>query len=75
MSSILIRFSGLAAVLGGVLWPLWVVVEQSVGWGEPGSAAYQRYELINRLLPLAILPVVVGLVGLHVVLRRSYGWL
>jgi hypothetical protein len=75
MPSILIRFSGLVAMLGGVLWPLWVVVEQSGGWGEPGSAAYQRYELINRLLPLAILPVVVGLVGLHVVLRRGYGWL
>ena len=75
MSSNLVRLSGLAAMLGGVLWPLWVVVEQSVGWGEPGSTAYQRYELINRLLPLAILPVVVGLVGLHVVLRRSYGWL
>src|SRR5918997_5664362 len=75
MSPNLVRLSGLAAMLGGVLWPLWVVVEQSVGWGEPGSAAYQRYELINRLLPLAILPVVVGLVGLHVVLRRSYGWL
>jgi hypothetical protein len=75
MSSILIRFSGLVAMLGGVLWPLWVVVEQSVGWGEPGSAAYQRYELINRLLPLTILPVVVGLVGLHAVFRRGYGWL
>jgi hypothetical protein len=75
MSPNLVRLSGLAAMLGGVLWPMWVVVEQSVGWGEPGSASYQRYELINRLLPLAILPVVVGLVGMHVVLRRSYGWL
>jgi hypothetical protein len=75
MSSHLVRLSGLAAMLGGVLWPLWVGIEQSVGWGEPGSAAYQRYEFINRLLPLALLPVVVGLVGLHVVQRRSYGWL
>jgi hypothetical protein len=75
MSSILVRLSGLAAMLGGVLWPLWVGVEQSVGWGQPGSAAYERYELINRLLPLAILPVVVGLVGLHAVFRRSNGWL
>ncbi len=73
MSSNLVRLSGLAAMLGGVLWALWVGVEQSVGWGQPGSAAYERYELINRLLSLAILPVVVGLVGLHVVLRRSYG--
>lgn len=74
-SSILTRWCGLAAMLGGVLWALWAVVVQSVGWGEPGSAAYERYELINRLLPLALLPVVVGFVGLHVAQRRRYGWL
>ncbi len=62
-------------MLGGVLWALWAGVEQSVGWGQPGSAAYERYELINRLLSLTILLVVVGLFGLHAVLRRSYGWL
>jgi hypothetical protein len=75
MSAGLIRLSGLAAMAGGVLWPLWAGVVQSVGWGEPGSAAYERYELINRLLPLALLPVVLGFVGLHIAQRRSYGWL
>jgi hypothetical protein len=68
-----VRWSGLAAMLGGVLWPLWAGVELSVGWGERGSAAYERYELINRLMPLALLPVVVGFIGLHVVQRRRYG--
>jgi len=43
MSSNLVRLRGLAAMLGGVLWALWGVVEQSVGWGEPGSVAYERY--------------------------------
>jgi hypothetical protein len=60
---------------GGVLWPLWALLEQSVGWGRPGSAAYEQYELVNRLLPLAVLPILVGFVGLHAVQRRSYGWL
>lgn len=72
MSSNLVRLSGLAAMLGGVLWPLWFVIHLSVGSGEPGSPAYERYELINRLLPLALLPVVVGFIGLHAAQRRSY---
>jgi hypothetical protein len=75
MSSNLVRLSGLAAMAGGVLWALWGVVEQSVGWGAPGSVAYERYELINRLMPLALLLVVVGFTGLHAAQRRSYGWL
>ena len=73
MSSSLIRWSGLAAMLGGVLWALWAGVEQSIGWGEPGSSAYERYELVNRLLPFALLPVVVGFIGLHVAQTRTFG--
>ena len=75
MSAGLIRWCGLAAMLGGVLWPLWAAAVQGIGFGEPGSAAYERYELANRLLPLALLPVVVGCVGLHAAQRRNYGWL
>jgi hypothetical protein len=73
MSSNLVRWSGLAAMLGGVLWALWGVAEQSVGWGQPGSTVYERYGLINRLLPFVLLPVVVGFIGLHAAQRRSYG--
>jgi hypothetical protein len=62
-------------MLGGVLWALWVGSVQGMDWGDPGSAAYERYELVNRLLPLALLPVAVGFVGLHVAQRRRYGWL
>lgn len=71
----LVRVSGLAAMAGGVLWAVWGVAVQSVGWGEPGSASYDIYELVNRLLPFVLLPVVVGFVGLHAVQRRSYGLL
>ena len=52
---------------------MWAGVELSVGWGEPGRTAYERYELINRLLSVALLPVVVGFIGLHAVQRRRYG--
>jgi len=73
MSSNLLRWSGLAAMLGGVLWPLWAGVEQSVEWGQPGSTAYEHYELINRLLPIALLLVVAGFIGLHAAQRSRYG--
>lgn len=63
------------AMLGRVLWALWAGSVQGVGWGEPGSAAYERYEFFNRLLPLAVLPILLGFVGLHAAQRRNYGWL
>lgn len=72
-SSNLIRWAGLAAMVGGVLWALWTVGFNFVGYGEPGTLAYERYEAYNRLLPLALLPVMVGFLGLHAVQRRSYG--
>ncbi len=74
-TSILIRWAGLAAMVGGVLWALWTVGFNFVGYGEPGTPAYERYEAYNRVLPLALLPVVAGFLGLHAAQRRSYGWL
>lgn len=74
-SSSVIRWAGLAAMVGGVLWALWTVGFNFVGYGEPGTPDYERYEAYNRLLPLALLPVMVGFLGLHAAQRRSYGWL
>lgn len=74
-STTLTRWGGLAAMAGGVFWALWTVGFNFVGYGEPGTLAYERYEAYNRLLPLALLPVMVGFLGLHVAQRRSYGWL
>lgn len=65
-------------MLGSVLWVLWSGGQSEgfgAGWSGPGSVAYERYEFFNRLLPLALLPVVVGFIGLHAAQRRSYGWL
>ncbi len=76
MSSSLIRWSGVVAMLGGVLWALWTVGFNFVDYnGELGTPAYERYEAYNRLLPLVMLPVMVGFLGLYAVQRRSYGWL
>lgn len=74
-SSTLIRWAGLAAMVGGILWALWTVGFNFVGYSKPGTLAYERYEAYNRLLPLALLPVMVGFLGLHAAHRRSYGWL
>ncbi len=73
MAPNLIRWSGLSVMVGGVLWVLWAGGVQGIGWGEPGSAAYERYEFFNRLLPLAVLPILVGFAGLHAAQRRSHG--
>jgi hypothetical protein len=61
-------------MLGSVLWVLWTAGQLSgfVGWGDPGSAAFDRYEVFNRLLPLVLTPVVVGFTGLHLAQRGSY---
>ncbi len=72
----LVRWAGLAAMVGGVLWALWTVGFNFVDYaGEIGTPAYERYEAYNRLLPLVVLPVMVGFLGLHAAQRRSYGWL
>ena len=63
-------------MVGGVLWALWTVGFNFVDYhGELGTPAYERYEAYNRLLPLVLLPVMVGFLGLHAAQRRSYGWL
>jgi len=36
-------------------WGLWYFGMSRVGWGKPGSSAYARYELYNRLAPLLFL--------------------
>lgn len=72
-SSNLMRWAGLAAMVGGVLWALWTVGFNFVGYGAPGTLAYERYEAYNRLLPLVLLLVMAGFLGLHAAQRRSYG--
>lgn len=42
-------------ILSGLAWGLWYFGMNWVGWGEPGSAAYSRYETYNRVAPAVLL--------------------
>lgn len=75
MSSSWIRWSGLAAVLGGALWAFWYVGAYFVGWGVPSNPEYDAYETYNRLMPVVLVLLLVGLAGAHALQRRTYGWL
>lgn len=75
MAASWIRWSGLAAVLGGVLWALWYVGAYFVGWGSPSSAEYGAYEAYNRSMPGVLVLLLAGLVGAHMLQRKVYGWL
>lgn len=75
MAASWIRWSGLAAVSGGVLWALWYVGAYLVGWGAPSSAEYGAYETYNRSMPVVLVLLLAGLVGAHALQREAYGWL
>lgn len=69
----IIRWLGLLSLLGGIsAVPLMVAFAVS-GWGEPGTAAYQTYETLNRLTAFALLLMVPGWIGLFLALPRGYG--
>lgn len=75
-SSDLIRWGGLAAIWGGVLWALWNAgLEFVVGWGEPPSPAYERYEAYNKVMPVILPLLVAGLLGFHAAQKGGHGWL
>lgn len=63
-SSNLIRWAGLAAMAGGVLWALWYVGVSLVG-GD-------NYQVYNRLMPVVLLLLAVGLVAFHAVQKGSH---
>ena len=67
MPSNLIRWGGLVAMVGGVLWALWYV-----GVSLVGGVGYGTY---NRLMPVVLLLLAVGLVALHAAQKGSTGLL
>ena len=64
MASNLIRWGGLAAMVGGVLWALWYVGASLVG-GE-------NYQTYNRLMPIVLLLLAVGLVAFYAAQKGSH---
>ena len=65
VSSGLVRLGGLVAVLGGTLWALWYV-----GVSLVGGAGYGTY---NRLMPIVLVLLAVGLLALDAAQRGSHG--
>ena len=64
-SSGLARLGGLVAVLGGTLWALWYV-----GAALVGGEGYQAY---NRLMPLVLALLAVGMLAFHAAQEGSHG--
>jgi hypothetical protein len=69
--------AGLAApvllVLSGTVWGLWYFGMNWIGWGEPGSDAYARYETYNRIAPAVLLMLLASTQAVRRLLSGSYG--
>lgn len=59
------RIAGTLAFLGGLAGLVLLAAFQQTGWGQPGTIAYERYELLNRLMALALLLMAAGWWGLR----------
>lgn len=63
----------LLLALSGAAWGLWYFGMNWVGWGEPGSAAYSRYETYNRLAPAVLLSLLAATQYARRLLRDPLG--
>jgi hypothetical protein len=74
-SSSFVRWGGLAAVLGGVLWMAVFAVFATRPSGPGSAPPYRSFEILYVPLLLAAVLIVVGLAALHAHLRGTYGGL
>jgi len=72
MSSPLTRILGVVSLAGSVA-AIILAFANGDTWGEPGTAAYQRYEIFNRLMAFALLMMAAGWAGLSIILKRGVG--
>lgn len=70
MSSSFIRWGGMAAMVGGVLWALTPLREPFLGGRFPGHPVFRPYNLV--LVCIAVL-LAVGLLAFHARYKGSYG--
>lgn len=71
------RFSvwiGVLCSMGGIAGLGLVIAFSLTGWGEPGTAEYQTYELLNRLMAVALLFMAAGWVGAWPLLSGYGRW-
>lgn len=72
----LIRWGGLAAAIGGLLWALFPLGEVFVSTHDtqPGTPAHLAAEAVDWLMAVVpLLLLIVGLAALHTLHRRDYG--
>jgi hypothetical protein len=68
-----IRWLGVLSLIGGVTAVPIIVSFVVTGWGEPCTAEYQRYELLNRLMAVSLFFMASGWLGLFVLWPGGYG--
>jgi len=68
-----VRVTPVLIVLSGVAWGVWYFGMNWIGWGEPGSAAYTRYEIYNRAAPAVLLLLLAATQRARHLLRDGIG--
>jgi hypothetical protein len=69
----LIRWSGLAAMVGGALWVILFVLFASRSSGPGLTPPYRSFEGLSLPILLSLLLIVSGFVGVHIWRREVYG--
>lgn len=64
---------GWLSLIGGIATIVMVIPFSASGWGEPGTAAYQTYETLNRIMSVLLLLLSCGWLGLALAMPRGYG--
>ena len=68
------RFLGILSLLGGITAVPLLIAFAMTGWGAPGTAVYERYELLNRLTAVSLLFMLAGWMGLARLWRKEDGY-
>lgn len=63
----------LLLITSGALWGLWYFGMNRLGWGEPGTYAYSRYEAYNRAAPLVLLLLLAATQSANRLLMGGHG--
>ena len=68
------RWLAILSLVGGVTAVPLFIGFAITGWGEPGTAAYQRYELLNRVTAVSLLLMLAGWAGMALLWRKEDGY-
>src|SRR4028119_663805 len=71
----LVRWSGLAAMVGGALWVVVFVLFASRSSGPGLQPPYRSFEGLGIAVVLSLLLIVAGMVGVHAWSKEAYGGL